>query len=413
MLRTSFNLFLFLVLHYQTLTLTSSTDASTQFFNISHYLYPKATSFLFSQPPSPTSQPSFFLKDILEAIAKREKWDLEDIRVSKLDARRGKYRKLWKYEFGVRLGKTEFVFKVFDQVSQWTKFESMGKRNWSDFESLIKEIGSKAVLDGFKIEGPLELYAAGDHHLTLNLPLNTSIPGLKQILVSEGITIEVEGAEEITVFHTPTRSGLFYGNAFTNMRSESQSSCLSLLPIRVRGSASVTVYRTKNPDASIRTSFLSRGTVKLLPEKCYMKNVYRKQSSVFDSLSQRVTSLENVLKSFLGGRTNRNTGLGLKIRIKPSYIFRFQIELERNISSNDTYWSTLGEWRTRPAAERVWFEVVAGIGSGFMKPFTIRKVRPFIEVDSLSWSSLMSNISFTNFPSFLVPPEPLTLDVKW
>ncbi|XP_031111261.1 uncharacterized protein LOC116015330 [Ipomoea triloba] len=413
MVRTSFNLFLFLVLHYQTLTLTSSTDASTRFFNISHYLYPKATSFLFSQPPSPTSQPSFFLKDILEAIAKREKWDLEDIRVSKLDARRGKFRKLWKYEFGVRLGKTEFVFKVFDQVSQWTKFESMGKRNWSDFESLVKEIGSKAVLDGFKIEGPLELYAAGDNDLTLNLPLNTSIPGLKQILVSEGITIEVEGAEEITVFHTHTRSGLFYGNAFTNMGSESRSSCLSLLPIRVRGSASVTVYRTKNPDASIRTSFLSRGTVKLLPEKCYMRNVYRKQSSVFDSLSQRVTSLENVLKSFLGGRTNRNTGLGLKIRIKPSYIFRFQIELERNISSNDTYWSTLGEWRTRPAAERVWFEVVAGIGSGLMKPFTIRKVRPFIEVDSLSWSSLMSNISFTNFPSFLVPPEPLTLDVKW
>lgn len=111
------------------------------------------------------------MQDVLEAIAKREKWDLEDIRMSRLDGRRAKYGNLWKYEFGVRLGKTEIVFKVFDQVSQWTKFESLGKRNWSDFESLIKEIGSKAVLDGFKIEGPLELYAAGEHDFTLNLPV--------------------------------------------------------------------------------------------------------------------------------------------------------------------------------------------------------------------------------------------------
>ncbi|VFQ80656.1 unnamed protein product [Cuscuta campestris] len=71
--------------------------------------------------------------------------------------------------------------------------------------------------------------------------------------------------------------------------------------------------------------------------------------------------MENAQKSFLGGKCNRKTGFGRKIRIKPSIAVWFQMELERNITGNDTQWSTLGEWRTRPNAELVWFEVVAGI----------------------------------------------------
>ncbi|CAH9100404.1 unnamed protein product [Cuscuta epithymum] len=413
--RRSFNLFLFLVLHCQNLILTSSTQSSTPLLNVSHYLYPKATSFLFSQPPPPPSQPSYLLKEVLESISKGEKWDLEEIRISKLNAKRAKFGNVRKYEFGVRLGKTEIVFKVFDQVSKWKKFESLGKRNWSDFESLVKEIGSNAVLDGFKIEGPLELYAAGDDYsFSLNLPLNISVPCLKQILVSEGMTVEVEGAEEITVFHThPSPNGPLYGHTFSNLRSKFPSSCSSSLPIRVRGSAHVSVFKTQSPNSAIKPSFLSGDTIMLLPDKCYTGNVQRKQSSVIDSLSKKATLLENALKSFVGGRADRKTGFGLKIRIKPSIVIRFQMELERNIRNNDTQWSTLGEWRTRPKAERVWFEVVAGIREGSLKPLMMKKFRPFVEVDSLSWSSLMSNVSFTKIPSLLVTSEPLTLDVKW
>ncbi|VFQ65694.1 unnamed protein product [Cuscuta campestris] len=417
MLRRSSNLYIFLFLHYQTLnlTLTSCAISSTPPpLNVSHYLYPRSTFVLFSQPPASTSKPSLFLKAILESIAKREGWDLEGLRVSKLNAKRAMYGSVRNKEFGARLGKTEIVFKVFDQVPKWTKFESLGKRNWSDFECLVKEAGSNAVLDGFKIEGPLELYAAGDDdNFTLNLPSNTSVPGLKQILVSEGMTLEVEGAEEITVFHTPAPNGPPYGNAFTDLRSKLHS-CLSSLPIHVRGPAFVTVYRTHNPNSTIETNFLSGDTIELLPDKCYTGNVHRKQSSVFDSLSRGATLLEKAVKSFFGGRNDRKTGFGLKIRIKPSIVVRFQMELERNITGNDTQWSTLGEWRTRPNAERVWFEVVAGIREGWLlKPLTVRKFRPYAEVDSLSWSSLMSNLSFTKFPSVIVPPEHLTLDVKW
>lgn len=124
--------------------------------------------------------------------------------------------------------------------------------------------------------------------------------------------------------------------------------------------------------------------------------------------------MEKLLKRFLGNKTDQNTGSGfLKANIKASPVVRFKMELERDIRSNGTSQGTLPEWRTRLSTERVWFEVVARIEGERLKPLTIKKVRPFIEVDSSAWSNLMSNISFTKFPSALVPPEALTLDVKW
>lgn len=124
--------------------------------------------------------------------------------------------------------------------------------------------------------------------------------------------------------------------------------------------------------------------------------------------------MEKLLRSFLGDKIDQNTTSGfLKASIKASTVVRFKMELERDIRSNDTAQGTLAEWRTRPSVERVWFEIVARIEGETLKPLAIKKVRPLIEVDSSAWSNLMSNMSFTKFPSVLVPPEALTLDVKW
>lgn len=363
------------------------------------------------------NRPSF-LEDVLKGIAEREKWELQDLRVSKLDVKKSKFGTLRKYEFRIRIGKTEFVFMMADEISQWKSFQFHDK-NESDFESLVKEIGSKATLDVLKVQGPFELYVAGDDYLSLNLPLNSSYTGLKKILVGEGITVEVKGADEISMFNISDLLKLVNGSILTKSGSGqfgymSQSSCIPLLPVHVRGAASVLAYITRNPDLRIETAFVSRRSIKLLSEKCYTRYIYRKQSSYDDFLSQKITLLEKVLRRFLGGKTSQTARFNvLKVKVKDLILFRFQLELERGIHNDDTYWTTLGEWRTRPAVERSWFEVTAKFEAEVLKPRLIKKVRPFIEVDSSSWSNLMSNMSFTKISSFLVPPEPLTLDVRW
>lgn len=407
-----------LILYF--LKLTSLSHAFSPPFNISRFLYPISNDVdldLHHQQPSHFPFP--FLKGLLKQIALTEKWNLEDIRVSKLDVRKAKFGDLQRFEFRVQFGKSEFVFKLLDQVSGWKRFEKLV--NGSDFNDLVSEISSKrAVLDSFKIQGPFHLRVAGDHRLTLLLPLNNSFPGVKRILVGQGISVEVKGAEEISLSHSTDLHKTVNGSASTRaLRNDFgywPSLCVAWLPIRVVGSATVVAYRTRNPEARIETVFSSDQTVKLLPEKCYDSRIYQKWDRVLpiNFLSTRIALLERVLQTFLGRRMNQNASSGsVKVKIIATSIFRFQLELERDIHRNDTYWRTLADWRTKPTVERVWFEVVGRLEGQDLKPVTIKKIRPFSEVESKAWSSLMSNVSFTKFPSVLVPQEALTLDVKW
>lgn len=106
---------------------------------------------------------------MLKEIARKGKWNLEDIRASKLDVNKVKFGGLQRYEFRVRFGKSDFVFRLLDQVSSWKRLESV--ENESHFQALVGEFSSKAVLDTLEIQGPFHLSVRGDHELTLRLPV--------------------------------------------------------------------------------------------------------------------------------------------------------------------------------------------------------------------------------------------------
>ncbi|XVE94817.1 hypothetical protein REPUB_Repub02eG0042400 [Reevesia pubescens] len=179
-------------------------------------------------------------------------------------------------------------------------------------------------------------------------------------------------------------------------------------------SVSLVAYRTRNPDSHIEALFPSKDTIELLPEKCYGHHGYRKQPCPIDSISLRIARFLKVLRTFLGDRKNQNGFLGsLNVKTKASPIVNFQLELEKKIGKNEGVRGMLTERRTKPTVEQLWFDVMARVESEKLKPLSIKKVRPFVGVDTVSWSNLLSNISFTKFPSILVPPEALTLDVKW
>ncbi|MBA0848978.1 hypothetical protein Goshw_009449 [Gossypium schwendimanii] len=248
--------------------------------------------------------------------------------------------------------------------------------------------------------------------------MNTSHTDLKRVLVGHGITLQVNGAQEISLFHT-FNFGLPANENGVKEKSSgywpfSHSFCRSLLPVHVLGSVSIAAYRTRNPDAHIEAHFPSKDTIELLPEKCYGIDGYTKQPFPIESISLRIARLQKILRTFLGDRNNQKQFLGsLNVKTKASPIVHFQLELEKEIGNNESVRGMLAEWRTKPTVERLWFDVMTRVEGDKLKPLTIKKVRPFVSGDTVSWSNLLSNISFTKFPSILVPPEALTLDVKW
>ncbi|KAF8409987.1 hypothetical protein HHK36_002507 [Tetracentron sinense] len=378
--------------------------------------------------PSKIDEPHQF-SNILKTISVRQGWNLEQIRVSNLDVRNARIGSSQRCEFRLRIGKSDLVFKFSDEVDLWRRLKERG-----EFGSLVNEVSSKTVLNTFKLEGPFELrdfslitvlifgllYAFGENGgVSGHIVANTTHTGLKRLLVGEGITIEVKGAQEVSLFHTsdfgiPFNRSTEINKGSSHFGSFRHSSCMRLLPVHISGSASLVAYRTRNPNTYIESTFLSQDTIELLANKCYSRHLYKRQACPMNILSTRLALLEKLLRGFLGDRIHQNGESGfLKAKITASTLVRFQLEVERAVGDNDTFWGTVAEWRTKPTVERVWFEVVARVEAGGLKPLVVKKVRPFIVADSAAWSNLMFNISFTKFPSILVPPEALTLDVKW
>ncbi|KAJ6878868.1 hypothetical protein NC652_032414 [Populus alba x Populus x berolinensis] len=347
-----------------------------------------------------------FLKDVLKEISVKQDWDLDGIEISKLGVSKVRIFSSQRYEFKIRVGKSYMLLIFPDEVDSRKKLSK--PKSSIHFGDLIKEFGSMPVLDTLKLQGPFDLW------------MNASYGGLKRIIVGEGITVEVKGAKEVSLFQDFDLSLALNGSDINNNKGGNgfypfgDSICPPLLPIRIIGSASLVANKNWDPDAEIETRLLSKKTIELVSDKCYDRNVYKNRASTMHFLSSSIARLEQVLRSFLGDRIARN-GLSsfLRATAKASTLIRFQLELEKSFGSNETVQEVLAEWRTRPTVERVWFEVIARVEGEKLKPVIVKKVRPFIAVDSASWSNLMSNISFTNFPSVLVPPEALTLDVKW
>lgn len=247
--------------------------------------------------------------------------------------------------------------------------------------------------------------------------MNASFDGLKHIYIREGITAEIKGAKEVSLSCSIDPHGVVNGSATSSFGYFKPSVCMALPYMRIVGSATVVAFRTRNPEAHIETRFLSKRVLELQPEKCYSQNFYRRwQHPSIDSLSASMTLLDKFMQRFVGEKMNKIAGSGsgsLSANIIASSLFRFQLEVERDIHSNDPQWSKIPEWRTKPTVEHMLFEVVARIEADVLKPLIVAKIQTSIEVDTRSWRYLMANVSFPNFPSIIVPQEALTLGMKW
>ncbi|CAE5959578.1 unnamed protein product [Arabidopsis arenosa] len=364
-----------------------------------------------SQPDESNITVTPILQDVLKEISVKQKWNLEEVRFSKLEVKKIRIGSGRRFEIRIRFGKSRFVFIFPDEVTGWRR--SGGGRD-VELQEVVREVNSSKVLDSLVLKGPFELRVDGDDRLSLSLPMNISHNGLKRVLVSEGISVEIREAQAVSLFHSSHRRyaatvDMKNGNCLLSFLG---SVCVPLPPIQILGSASLVAFRTSNTDSQIKTSYLSDEAIQIHPDKCYDKaHTYRQHRFPTDLLGLKINKLEKVLSSL--GNGTRQTVSSVTAKLKASGMVRFQLEIERSIGKNESVISKRVEWRTKPKIERVWFEITAKIEGDKLKAVGMRKVVPFIEVDTEAWSSLMSNMSFTKFPSLLVPQEALTLDVKW
>lgn len=369
-----------------------------------------------SHPDESTITTTPILQDVLNEISTKQKWNLEEVRFTKLEVKKLRIGTGRSFEIRIRLGKSRFVFIFPDEVTDWRRRRRSGGGRDVELDEIVKEANSSKVLDPVVLKGPLELRVDGDDdRLSLALPMNISHIGLKRVLVSEGISVEIREAQAISLFHSSSRR--FAATVDIKEGGCSWSSlgpvCVPLPPIQIIGSASLVAFRTLEADSQIKTSYLSDESIQLLPEKCYDKaHTYKQYYLPTDLLGLKIEKLEKALSS-LGGNGTAQTISSVTAKLKASGMVRFQLEIERRIGSNESETSKRAEWRTKPKIERVWFEVKAKVEGDKLKAVGMRKVVPFVEVDTEAWSSMMSNMSFTKFPSILGPQEALTLDVKW
>ena len=145
-------------------------------FSNSHALFlPSNSSILHSVlNPDPPTLSSPTLKEVLKAIAVKERWDPSgEVRVSELDPISVRFGISQRYEFHVRMGRMVLMLKFSDGIVSWRK----PWRDWGGFGPDI-DFGSgfdedpKPAVRGLELEGPLDLRVAGwdEEEISLLLP---------------------------------------------------------------------------------------------------------------------------------------------------------------------------------------------------------------------------------------------------
>lgn len=253
---------------------------------------------------------------------------------------------------------------------------------------------------------------------------NVTYTRLKRILVTDGVGLKVIGAQKVSLSHPHSIGLLANGSLLTSSLNDlsqiwpwSYSTCAPLLQVGVVGSVVIVVHQTSVSGGHVKIVLRSHDTMELLPDKCHVNVSNRLISAcLFCLISPRLIKLERILKTWFSKRNQENSSMHfIEAKVTSMPLLKFRLELERDITEEDSIWKDVPEWKTQPMVQRLALDIVAKVEDGDrLKAISVKKARQqFPIVDTTSWGSLTSNVSFTQFMSFVLPPEPLSLDVKW
>lgn len=382
----------------------------------------------------PAPEPTF-LEEVIDAVSDKYDWDPDaEVRVWPLDADAVRVGALQRYEFRARAGGggSPALARFSDEAVQWRRpsapaVEEVDGPDGVDVVPADGAFGFDAGVRDVDLIGPLELKLAGNEDgglVELQLPSGSATyTRLKRIFVADGIALKVIGAQKISLTHPHSIGLLSNGSLLTSNNDLSQiwplsySTCAPLLQVGVVGSVVIVVHQTSVSGGHVKTFSRSHDSIELLSDKCKVNIANHLISEfLFASISPRLIKLEKILKTWFNKRNQDNSSMHfIEAKVTSIPLVKFRLEFERDITEEDPIWDDVPEWKTKPTIQRVPVDIVAKVeDDDRLKAISVKKVRrQFPVVDTTTWGSLTSNVSFTKFLSFILPPEPLSLDVKW
>uniref|UniRef100_A0A453LVA2 Uncharacterized protein n=1 Tax=Aegilops tauschii subsp. strangulata TaxID=200361 RepID=A0A453LVA2_AEGTS len=249
--------------------------------------------------------------------------------------------------------------------------------------------------------------------------------GLKRVLVAAGVALKITGAQRVFFSH-PHSIGLLANGSLVATNKDlrqilplSHSTCAPLLHMRVVGSSvTIVAHETNVSGGHMKPLLTSDDAIELLSDQSEVSDMSDRLISAcaFCSVSPRLPRLEKLLKTWFSERNGFNRTMNFfEARVTSMTLVKFRLELERDITEEDDIWDDVPEWKTLPVVQRITLDVIARVEEeGRLKAISVKKVRKSLQIaDATSWSSLTSNVSFADFTSLVLPPDPLSLDVKW
>ncbi|CAN6286713.1 unnamed protein product [Urochloa humidicola] len=409
-----------------------SPSASASLSFLTDSLNASISTFADPEVEDPAPEPTF-LEEVIDAVSEKYDWDPDaEVRVWPLDADTVRVGAVQRYEFRARAGGVVALARFSDEAVEWKRPTSpaVEEVDGPDGIDVVPGDGAFGFSSGVRdveLVGPVELKLSGNEDgglVELQLPSgNVMYTRLKKILVTDGIGLKVIGAEKLSLSHPHSIGLLANGSLLASNNDLSQiwplsySTCAPLLQVGVIGSVVIAVHQTSVSGGHVKTVLVSDDTIELFLDKCQI-NVSNPLISacLFCSISPRLIKLERILKTWFSKRNQENMSMDfIETKVTSIPLVKFRLELERDITEEDPTWKDVPEWKTMPNVQRVTLDIVARVeDDDRLKAISVKKVRQqFPIVDTTSWGSLTSNVSFTQFMSFVLPPEPLSLDVKW
>lgn len=112
----------------------------------------------------------------------------------------------------------------------------------------------------------------------------------------------------------------------------------------------------------------------------------------------------------LGPKANEEGSFKLlKADISAQTFLKIGFGVEKKLKAGDVLLEGIPEWRTKPEAVRMHFEVLAKVEGDKVVPERVMQVNPVVIEDTVAPSVLMNNVTVSKMPVVPHPSGPFTL----
>ncbi|KAJ7535303.1 hypothetical protein O6H91_12G026900 [Diphasiastrum complanatum] len=359
------------------------------------------------------------------------------------------------YEFDIEVGGVVLPLKLSEEIKTWRFLHELPPSNHEagdigkeeEYKALVEVLhpeAHEAVLEPFQLAGPVELWIQDAKQLRLAVPHDVEAGVLKRVLLADGAVVTVTGARELSLarplqFPLPLIGQAHEGglassllNLASRLRYSSRPDGQPLLSLRVVGPTSLVAAASKESDVTtgkLKVKRLAPGSVELVARQqegvlnepvellqapSISTNPWVWPLPSLNSSDAKLLSLEQALKASLGPAAYRKgTFKLLRARASAASFIHIQFELEKTLSTDAFDSDMWPDWATKPAVQKVEFEILAKVEGDKILPVSARQLDPHAQVVALSSGEMNSNATLTKTPPFLPVIKPMTLDLDW